>query len=223
MSKKEHFEQIERKVDASVKVLEETLKLYGKIRSKKEVTTQEINDLLKEIGANKEELKWVAKAVKSVKENPLDLEFIHVESGKKSADMAVNLLNAMAKTSPGRGYPSSSEMADTLGIKKSETRDKFEKGYQDTVEKLTSSHLSARQKTFNIWYWICMSMFGTMAFAVAALMLRRMYEWYMYKREEWAKWIMPEKSQLKKFSLWNWISKRTPPRQVLVPMFMQSE
>lgn len=206
------FEEIEQKVNAGVKLLEKTLDFYGKVKKKENIGVQEIGDLLKEIGANKDELRWVVNTVKSVKNNPLDLQFINVQSEKKSTEMAVRLLNAMGQTSPGRGYPSASKMADDLGIKKKENRVIFEEGYKDTVEKIKSSHLSAQEKTFNIWYWICMSMFSTMAFAVCVLILRRIWEWWMDVRESWAKWAMPSKSQLKKFSWWNWIYKKDKPK-----------
>lgn len=222
MSKKEQFEQIERKVDDSVKVLAKTLDLYTNVKEQKKVDPEDINDLLKKIKASKEELTWVSKTVKSVQTNPLDLEFIRIQSEKKSADMAVNLLKAMAQTSPGRKYPSPAKMANTLGLEKRENRSEFENGYQEAIEKIQSSHLSAQQKTFNIWYWICMSMFGTMAFAIFALILRRMYEWYIDKRKEWAEWIMPEESQLEKFALWTWLKRKKSLREVFVPMVVQS-
>lgn len=212
-SKKEQFKEIERKVDDSVKVLAETLDLYTNVQAQKKVDPKDINDLLKKIHASKEELTWVSNTVKSVQTNPLDLEFIRVQSEKKSADMAVNLLNAMAQTSPGRKYPSPSKMATTLGLQKQENRSEFEKGYQEAIEKIQSSHLSAQQKTFNIWYWICMSMFGTIAFAIFALILRRMYEWYMDVLEGLANWIRPKESQLEKFALWAWLKKQKPLRQ----------
>jgi hypothetical protein len=222
MSKKEQFAQIERKVDNSVKVLAETLDLYTNVKAQKKVDPKDINDLLNKIHVSKEELTWVSKTVKSVQANPLDLEFIRVQSEKKSADMAVKLLNAMAQTSPGRKYPSPAKMATTLGLEKRENRSEFENGYQVAIEKIQSSNLSAQQKTFNIWYWICMSMFGTMAFAIFALILRRIYEWFMDKRKEWAEWIAPEESQLKKFAIWTWLTKKKPPREILVPMVVQS-
>jgi hypothetical protein len=206
------FVKIERSVDAGIRLLSKTLDFYTNVKSNKKLNPEDVRNLLQEIGANKDELSWVLKQIQRVQKNPLDLNIVRIKSEKNSTEMAIRLLEAISKTSPGRGYPPANDMVKTLGIQNQENVDEFKKGYEDAVEKLNESHLSAAQKSFNMWYYICMSMFGAMALAVVLLILRKAYEKIMEYRERVAKFVLPNKKQLAKFSLWNFISRKNKPK-----------
>jgi hypothetical protein len=214
------IDRISRSFDAAVNLMTQTIELYEQHRQGKSIQPTDVQKILRQLSSDKEDLKWAIDKVAEVKKNPLKLDFIRVSSEAHSTKMAVNLLNAMGQTSPGKPFPSAESMVHTLGIEKKENVELFKEGYNDTVRKIEKSHLSAQDKTSNFWFWMCMSMFGTLGLLVAFWIARKFYEMFMEWRENVAKFFMP-KGPLTKFSLFSFIKKnrkkRAPYRLEVVP------
>lgn len=196
------FEEITKSVDAAISIMSRTIGLYEKVSRREELSKDDVLGILGDLKTNKTNLLWAYKELGKVAQNPFHFKFIKIHSEEHSTAMAINLLSAMALTSPGKPFPPAGTMVEKLGITTPENISKFSKGYEDAVSKIESSHASAQTKSFNIWYWICMSMFGTFAFLVVLWIIRKFYEMVMELRESIANLIKPgEFSRFKLFTL----------------------
>jgi hypothetical protein len=213
------FERVQQSIGAAINILAKTIDLFDKAKTS-QVNANDLINLMKEVDSNKGELKWAMDKLKDVKVNPFHLDFIKIHSEKHSTDMAIRLLTAMKDTSPGKSYPSPQEMATTLGLTNTANRGRFMEGYQETVQKLENSAAPDSTKSINIWYWICMSMFGSFAFLIALWIARMFYEWVQHIRKRFAEFVMP-KGPLSKFKLFTFVrqgKKRTFQFPTFLPM-----
>lgn len=196
----DEFDKIKNSIESSIEILSRTLALYEKVKNGQTLNATDVSGILKDISSRRGDLNFVLDQLKQLKANPFHLKFIKIHSEHEASDMAVRLLNAMAKTSPGKEFPPAVEMANTLGIVDKENRTTFTAGYTSAVSQLKSKHASAQTKSFNIWYWICMSMFGTFAVLVILWIARKFYELVLDTRKNFANFVMP-KRPLSKFKL----------------------
>lgn len=202
----DEFQKISNSVGAAISILSRTLGLYEKVRDGQKLAPQDVSGILNDVRGKQKELEWAYDQLKEVSKNPFHLKFIKIHSEQHSTQMAINLLSAMAKTSPGKPFPSATEMAKTLDIQEPKNRDKFVKGYGDAAAQIEASQASAQTQSFNIWYWICMSMFGTFAFVIALWMARKFYEMVMNVRKRVADFVMP-KRPLSNFKFFTFVRK----------------
>jgi len=203
------FQKISNSVEASIKIMSRTLGLYKKVKAGQKLDPDDVSGILNDVGTQKESLEWAYNQLIKVSKNPFHLKFIKIHSEQHSTQMAIHLLSAMATTSPGNPFPSATKMAETLGIQEPKNHDTFVKGYEEAVTNIEARQASAQSKSFNIWYWICMSMFGTFAFLMALWLARKFYEMVMDLRRRVAKFINP-KHPLSNFKLFFFDRKHKP-------------
>ena len=154
-------------MDNAVKTLSRTLDLYSPHRRRDRRRRRgTVTQILRDLPGEREDQAALYGQVKQVTANPFHLKVVKVRSEQRSTDMALRLLHALESLAPGQPLPSGPHMADLLGLHPGHNRDTFLRGYAAAVQRLEAVAAPAPVKRINLLYWLCLSLFGTLAFFV---------------------------------------------------------